>query len=62
LKSLCAQQANGPLTYFRYIQNLGVIVRYNTKEEASNAHIKLNSIPLGNTTLSTQYLSEQDLK
>ena len=62
LKTLCAQQANGPLTYFRYIANLGVIVRYNTKEEASSAHSKLNSISLGNTTLTTQYLTEQDLK
>lgn len=63
LRALCTQHANGQLTYFKYIPNMScVIVRYNTKEESLNAHAKLNSIALGNTTISTQLLSENDLK
>lgn len=38
------------------------IVRYNTKEEAQNAHSKLNSIPLGNSPIMTQFISENDVK
>lgn len=63
LKALCAQHAIGQLTYFKYIPNKScVIVRYNTKEETSIAHAKLNAISLGNTTINTQLLSENDLK
>jgi hypothetical protein len=63
LKALCAQHANGALTYYRYITQMTcVLVRYNTKEEANNALSKLNGIPLGNSTIFTQQLSESDLK
>jgi hypothetical protein len=63
LKALCAQHAIGQLTYFKYIPNMScVIVRYNTKEESLNAHTKLNSISLGNTTINTQPITENDLK
>ncbi len=63
LKALCSQHASGQLTYYRYIQQMTcVIVRYNTKEEANNAQNKLNSVSLGNTTIFTQPLNENDLK
>ena len=63
LRALCAQHASGSLTYYRYLPQMSsVIVRYNTKEEANNAQNKLNSIVLGNTTIYTQALSENDLK
>jgi len=63
LKALCAQHAAGPLTYYKHIPMMScVIVRYNTKEEANSALIKLNSIPLANTTIYTQALSETELK
>ena len=39
-----------------------VIVRYNSRDEANNALGKLNSISIGNTTIFTQALSENDLK
>jgi hypothetical protein len=63
LRALCAQHANGPLTYYRYITQMTcVIVRYNSKEESNNALSKLNGILLGNTTIFTQSLSENELK
>ena len=63
LRALCAQHANGPLTYYRYITQMTcVIVRYNSKEESNNALSKLNGISLGNTTIFTQSLSENELK
>jgi len=63
LKQLCAQHASSQLTYYRYIPQMTcVIVRYNTKEEANNAQNKLNSVSLGNTTIFTQPLNENDLK
>ena len=63
LKGLCSQYANGQLTYFKYIPNKScVIVRYNTKDETNKAHAKLNSISLGNTTINTQMISENDIK
>jgi len=63
LKQLCAQHASSQLTYYRYIPQMTcVIVRYNTKEEASNAQNKLNAVSLGNNTIYTQPLTENDLK
>lgn len=63
LRTLCAQHATGALTYFRYIPQMAcVIVRYSSKDEANNAQNKLNSLPIGNTTLFTQSLNENDLK
>jgi hypothetical protein len=63
LRALCAQHAVGNLTYYRHIPQMNcVIVRYNTKEEASNAQNKLNSMPLNGTTIITQPLTENELK
>jgi hypothetical protein len=63
LRALCAQHASGPLTYYRYITQMTcVIVRYNSKEESNNALSKLNGVLLGNTTIFTQSLSENELK
>jgi hypothetical protein len=63
LKALCAQHASGVLTYYRYIPQMScVIVRYNSKEEATNALGKLNSVSLSNTTIFTQALTENELK
>jgi hypothetical protein len=63
LRALCAQHASGPLTYYRYITQMTcVIVRYNSKEESNNALTKLNGVLLGNTTIFTQSLSENELK
>jgi hypothetical protein len=63
LRALCAQHASGPLTYYKYITQMTcVIVRYNSKEESNNALSKLNGILLGNTTIFTQSLSENELK
>jgi trinucleotide repeat-containing gene 6 protein len=61
LKALCSQHAITPITYFR-CQNTVAVVRYNTKEEATNAKNKLNLLVLGNSTLCTQFISETDVK
>ena len=51
---------NGNLSYFKY-HNSMAIVRYNTKEEAQNEQNKLN-FTIGNSTIVTQFISENEVK
>ncbi|ESO84209.1 hypothetical protein LOTGIDRAFT_155537 [Lottia gigantea] len=61
LRTLCLQ--HGSLTGFQPIPQIGcVIVSYSTKEDAMKAQRALNSLPINNSTLYADFISEEDVE